>query len=38
MWWWWGPPIFVIVFLCVGLFLISAGLDEVANPRLRTRT
>ena len=38
MWWWWGPPIFVIVFLFVGLFLISAGLDEVANPRLRTRT
>jgi peptide/nickel transport system permease protein len=38
MWWWWGPPIFVIVFLFVGLFLISAGLDEIANPRLRTRT
>jgi peptide/nickel transport system permease protein len=37
MWWWWGPPIFVIVFLFVGLFLISAGLDEVANPRLRNR-
>jgi peptide/nickel transport system permease protein len=37
MWWWWGPPIFVIVFLFVGLFLISAGLDEVANPRLRSR-
>jgi peptide/nickel transport system permease protein len=37
MWWWWGPPIFVIVFLFVSLFLISAGLDEVANPRLRTR-
>jgi peptide/nickel transport system permease protein len=37
MWWWWGPPIFVIVFLFVGLFLISAGLDEIANPRLRSR-
>ena len=35
MWWWWGPPIVVIVFLFVGLFLISAGLDELANPRLR---
>jgi len=35
MWWWWGPPIVIIVFLFVGLFLISAGLDEVANPRLR---
>lgn len=35
MWWWWGPPIVVIVIVFVGLFLISAGLDEVANPRLR---
>jgi peptide/nickel transport system permease protein len=37
MWWWWGPPIFVIVFLFVGLFLISAGLDEIGNPRLRSQ-
>ena len=37
MWWWWGPPIVVIVFLFVALFLISAGLDELANPRLRSR-
>jgi peptide/nickel transport system permease protein len=35
MWWWWAPPIFVIVLVFVGLFLISAGLDEIANPRLR---
>jgi peptide/nickel transport system permease protein len=35
MWWWWGFPIFFIVFLFVSLFLISAGLDQVANPRLR---
>jgi peptide/nickel transport system permease protein len=33
--WWWGPPIVIIVFVFVGLFLISAGLDELANPRLR---
>ena len=37
LWWWLTPPIFVIVILFVGLFLISAGLDEVANPRLRRR-
>ena len=37
MWWWWLPPIFVIVIVFVGLFLISAGLDEWSNPRLRTR-
>lgn len=34
-WWWWSPPIIVIVLLFVGLFLISRGLDEWANPRLR---
>jgi peptide/nickel transport system permease protein len=34
MWWWWGPPIVFLILVFVGLFLISAGLDEVANPRL----
>ena len=34
-WWWWAPPIVIIVMLFVGLFLISKGLDEWANPRLR---
>jgi len=34
-WWWWAPPIIMIVLLFVGLFLISRGLDEWANPRLR---
>ena len=37
MWWWYGPPILVIVVLFVGLFLVSTGLDEWANPRLRSR-
>jgi peptide/nickel transport system permease protein len=35
MWWWFGPPIAIIILLFVGLFNVSAGLDEVANPRLR---
>ena len=35
MWWWWLPPIIVIVLMFVGLFLISSGLDEFANPRRR---
>ena len=35
MWWWWAPPIVLIVVLFVGLFNLAAGLDEVANPRLR---
>jgi peptide/nickel transport system permease protein len=35
MWWWWGIPtiILIVVFMC--LLLITVGLDEVSNPRLR---
>lgn len=36
MWWWFGPPILVIAIFVVGLFMITAGLDQIANPRLRT--
>ncbi len=35
MWWWLTMPIVAIVVLFISLFLISAGLDEIANPRLR---
>ncbi|MEA2584034.1 MAG: peptide/nickel transport system permease protein [Thermomicrobiales bacterium] len=35
LWWWWAAPVGVIVVLFVALFLIAAGLDELANPRLR---
>jgi peptide/nickel transport system permease protein len=35
MWWWWGFPILLLIVIFTGLFLISIGLDEVANPRLR---
>jgi peptide/nickel transport system permease protein len=35
MWWWWAPPIVVIVVIFMGLYMISAGLDQIANPRLR---
>jgi peptide/nickel transport system permease protein len=38
MWWWWVPPIVIIVLIFVGLFLITMGLDEIANPRARRRT
>ncbi|MGI9146581.1 MAG: ABC transporter permease [Chloroflexota bacterium] len=37
-WWWWGPPIVAISFIFVGLFMLSSGLDRIANPKLRTRT
>jgi peptide/nickel transport system permease protein len=35
-WWWWTPPIVVIAILFTGLFLVTVGLDEFANPRLRS--
>ena len=35
MWWWWGLPILMLVIIFSGLFLITIGLDEIANPRLR---
>jgi peptide/nickel transport system permease protein len=37
-WWWWGPPIVAISFIFVGMFLLSSGLDRIANPKLRMRT
>ena len=35
MWWWWVPPIVAVVLMFIGLFLISSGMDEIANPRRR---
>lgn len=35
MWWWWGGPVLLIILLFTGLFLVAAGLDEIANPRVR---
>lgn len=36
MWWWFLPPIIIIIIvLFVGLFAVSAGLDELANLRRR---
>jgi len=37
MWWWILEPVGVIVLLLTSLTLISFGLDEVANPRVRRR-
>lgn len=37
MWWWWGVPIAALVVVFSGLFLMTTGLDEIANPRLRGR-
>ena len=35
MWWWWVPPIAAIAYVFIALFMVSSGLDELANPRLR---
>ena len=35
LWWWWAPPVVVIVMIFIGLFLVSMGLDRIANPRLQ---
>jgi peptide/nickel transport system permease protein len=35
MWWWWGVPIAALIWIFSGLFLMTTGLDEIANPRLR---
>lgn len=35
MWWWGAVPISIVALLFVMLFLISIGLDELANPRVR---
>lgn len=33
--WWWLPPILSLVLIFTGFFLMTIGLDEIANPRLR---
>lgn len=35
MWWWILEPVIIIVMLLTSLTLISFGLDEIANPRVR---
>jgi peptide/nickel transport system permease protein len=35
LWWWWGIPIMMIIILITSLALISIGLDEWSNPRVR---
>lgn len=35
MWWWWGFPILILIMIFLSLFLVTLGMDEVANPKLR---
>jgi peptide/nickel transport system permease protein len=34
-WWWWTAPTVIILLVFLGLFFVTVGLDEIANPRLR---
>jgi peptide/nickel transport system permease protein len=34
-WWWWTAPTVIILVVFLGLFFLTVGLDEIANPRLR---
>jgi peptide/nickel transport system permease protein len=36
LWWWFVPPIVITIILFIGLFMTTAGLDRIANPRLKT--
>ena len=38
LWWWWLPPTLLLALLFIGVFLLTVGLDEIANPRLKTQT
>ncbi len=38
LWWWWMTPIVLLMLFFVSLMLISTGLDEIANPRIRRAT
>ena len=31
-WWWWVAPIVIILIVFLGLFFLTVGLDEIANP------
>lgn len=33
--WWWLPPILALIIIFTAFFLMTIGLDEIANPRLR---
>jgi peptide/nickel transport system permease protein len=37
LWWWWLTPVVTLMVVFLALYLVHLGLDEVGNPRLRTR-
>lgn len=37
LWWWWLTPVITLMILFLSLYMVHIGLDEVGNPRLRSR-
>ena len=35
IWWWWAPPVCMLALVFGALYMITAGLDPIANPRVR---
>ncbi len=35
IYWWWAPPVIVLGFVFISLYMISVGIDKIANPRLK---
>ncbi len=35
VWWWWAAPVFVIVFVFAGLYLLAVALNDYIDPRTR---
>ena len=35
IWWWWAPPVVILGLIFLGLYMVSSGMDKIANPRLR---
>ena len=36
-WWWYAPPALCVALLGIGLALLNFGIDEIVNPRVRSR-
>jgi peptide/nickel transport system permease protein len=38
-WWWWiFPPTLVLMSIFLSLYIMTVGLDEISNPRLKKIT
>ncbi len=35
IWWWWAPPVAILGLVFISLYMVSVGMDKIANPKLR---